>query len=400
MNGRRHRLHIQERSAIRARRALRRAADRLRGRGKTISTSSARARWRTHSANRDPDTGQGKRRTIPTSSPTSRCAMGHAGQMERASLIPTAVPAREIPAAVRSARRLVEHRRQRLGRHHLLGAALRPKALSEPTPSISCSRAREQVAPATRSTARPTMLVLTVGDGVHGFTLDREIGDFVLTTRTLRIPRDTTNSRSTSPTSATGSPVQRYVDECLAGKAGPRGKDFNMRWIASLVADVHRILTRGGIFMYPRDTQGPAKAGRLRLMYEANPMASSSSRPAARPPPAASASSTSSPTSCTSASAFDLRLARRGRAHRALPRASTTTSNRPPLFGAPRPVPESRVNDGETHVSQASHHRDHRLVRRRHHLGHAHLRAHLPPRGRSTPPSSRATASTATTAPR
>jgi fructose-1,6-bisphosphatase I/sedoheptulose-1,7-bisphosphatase len=67
--------------------------------------------------------------------------------------------------------------------------------------------------------------------------------------------------------------VKRYVDECLAGKAGPRGKDFNMRWIASLVAEAHRILVRGGIFLYPRDSKEPARAGRLRLLYEANPMA-------------------------------------------------------------------------------------------------------------------------------
>jgi fructose-1,6-bisphosphatase I len=68
-------------------------------------------------------------------------------------------------------------------------------------------------------------------------------------------------------------PVQRYVEECLAGASGPRGRDFNMRWVASMVAEVHRILTRGGIFLYPKDTKDPAKAGKLRLMYEANPMA-------------------------------------------------------------------------------------------------------------------------------
>ena len=67
-------------------------------------------------------------------------------------------------------------------------------------------------------------------------------------------------------------PVKRYVDECLAGKTGPRGKDFNMRWVASMVADVHRILTRGGIFMYPWDQREPEKPGKLRLLYEANPM--------------------------------------------------------------------------------------------------------------------------------
>ena len=118
------------------------------------------------------------------------------------------------------------------------------------------------------------MIVLTVGDGVHGFTLDREIGAFVLTHPGMTIAPDTrefavnvSNARFWEP------PVRRYVDECLEGAEGPRGVDFNMRWIASMVAEVHRILIRGGVFMYPRDTKDPTKPGRLRLMYEANPMA-------------------------------------------------------------------------------------------------------------------------------
>ena len=118
-----------------------------------------------------------------------------------------------------------------------------------------------------------TTLVLTVGNGVQVFTLDREAGSFVQTAANIRIPEDTkefainmSNMRHWAP------PVKRYIDECLAGSEGPRGKDFNMRWIASMVADVHRILTRGGIFMYPWDKREPGKAGKLRLMYEANPM--------------------------------------------------------------------------------------------------------------------------------
>ncbi|HEY1392536.1 MAG TPA: class 1 fructose-bisphosphatase [Methylibium sp.] len=119
-----------------------------------------------------------------------------------------------------------------------------------------------------------TVLVLTVGDGVAMFTLDREQGSWVLTSENMRVPEDTkefavnmSNMRHWAP------PVKRYIDECLAGKEGPRGKDFNMRWIASMVADVHRILTRGGVFMYPWDQREPDKPGKLRLMYEANPMA-------------------------------------------------------------------------------------------------------------------------------
>ena len=118
-----------------------------------------------------------------------------------------------------------------------------------------------------------TTLVLTVGNGVAMFTLDREQGSWVLTQDGVKIPEDTkefainmSNMRHWAP------PVKRYIDECLQGKEGTRGKDFNMRWVASMVADVHRILTRGGIFMYPWDKREPNKPGKLRLMYEANPM--------------------------------------------------------------------------------------------------------------------------------
>ncbi|MBX3608470.1 MAG: class 1 fructose-bisphosphatase [Hydrogenophaga sp.] len=118
-----------------------------------------------------------------------------------------------------------------------------------------------------------TMLVLTVGTGVHGFTLDPNLGEFKLTHPSIRIPDDTqefainaSNARFWEP------PVKRYVDECLAGRTGPRGKDFNMRWIASMVAEAHRILMRGGVFLYPRDTKDASKPGRLRLLYEANPI--------------------------------------------------------------------------------------------------------------------------------
>src|ERR1039457_2907359 len=119
-----------------------------------------------------------------------------------------------------------------------------------------------------------TMLILTTGDGVDGFTLDRDIGAFILTHPQLRIPPDcdefainASNERFWEP------PVRRYIAECLAGRTGPRERDFNMRWIASLVAETYRILTRGGVFLYPRDSKEPAKPGRLRLMYECNPIA-------------------------------------------------------------------------------------------------------------------------------
>jgi fructose-1,6-bisphosphatase I / sedoheptulose-1,7-bisphosphatase len=119
-----------------------------------------------------------------------------------------------------------------------------------------------------------TMIVLTVGTGVYGFTLEPQLGEFILTQPSIQVPAaakefaiNASNSRFWEPA------VTRYVDECLAGNTGPRGKDFNMRWVASLVAETHRILSRGGVFLYPRDTKDPAKPGRLRLLYEANPVA-------------------------------------------------------------------------------------------------------------------------------
>ena len=118
-----------------------------------------------------------------------------------------------------------------------------------------------------------TMFVISVGNGVAGFTLDPNLGEFMLTHPQLTVPADarefainSSNSRFWEP------PIKRYVDECLAGSTGPRGKDFNMRWIASMVVEAHRILMRGGVFMYPRDSKDPSKPGRLRLLYEANPI--------------------------------------------------------------------------------------------------------------------------------
>ncbi len=119
-----------------------------------------------------------------------------------------------------------------------------------------------------------TMLVLTVGRGVHVFTLDRALGEFVLTREAVQVPAATSEYAINSSNRRFWEPaVRRYVDECQSGRSGPRQRDFNMRWVASLVAETHRILTRGGVFLYPRDTKDPAKPGRLRLLYEANPVA-------------------------------------------------------------------------------------------------------------------------------
>ena len=149
-----------------------------------------------------------------------------------------------------------------------------PEGVTEPTAQDFLQPGSEQVCAGYAIYGPTTMLVLTLGHGVYGFTLDREIGEFILTHPELRIPAQTSefainssNERFWEP------PVKRYISECLAGASGPRAKDFNMRWIASFVAEAHRILMRGGLFMYPKDNKDPVKPGRLRLLYEANPMA-------------------------------------------------------------------------------------------------------------------------------
>ncbi|MBX9754960.1 MAG: class 1 fructose-bisphosphatase [Pseudomonadaceae bacterium] len=131
----------------------------------------------------------------------------------------------------------------------------------------------EQVAAGYAIYGPQTMLMLTLGNGVKGFTLDRELGSFVMTHDNIQVPAQTKEfAINMSNQRHWEAPVTRYVDELLAGKDGPLEKDYNMRWVAAMVADVHRILTRGGMFMYPRDSREPEKPGKLRLMYEANPM--------------------------------------------------------------------------------------------------------------------------------
>ena len=148
-----------------------------------------------------------------------------------------------------------------------------PEGMQEPTEKDFLQPGTRQVAAGYAVYGPQTVLVLTTGNGVHAFTLDREMGSWVMTQRDIKIPADTaeyainaSNARHWYP------PVKRYISELEAGKTGPRGKNFNMRWIASMVADVHRILNRGGIFMYPADEREPDKPGKLRLLYEANPM--------------------------------------------------------------------------------------------------------------------------------
>ena len=142
-----------------------------------------------------------------------------------------------------------------------------------PTTDQFLQAGRRQLAAGYAIYGPATMLVLTLGRGTHGFTLDRETGNFILTHPGLRIPDDTGEfAIDTSNERFWEAPVKRYVAECKAGRSGERKRDFKMRWNACLVAEVHRILMRGGVFLYPRDSREPARQGRLQLLYEANPM--------------------------------------------------------------------------------------------------------------------------------
>ncbi|MBN8777554.1 class 1 fructose-bisphosphatase [Thiomonas arsenitoxydans] len=148
-----------------------------------------------------------------------------------------------------------------------------PKNTTDVTEQHFLQAGNKQVAAGYCVYGPQTQLVLTVGHGVAVFTLDREQGSFVLTERDLQIPPSTSEfSINMSNLRHWAPPVKRYIDECLQGKDGPRGRDFNMRWVGSMVADVHRILMRGGVFLYPWDQREPNKPGKLRLLYEANPM--------------------------------------------------------------------------------------------------------------------------------
>jgi fructose-1,6-bisphosphatase I len=147
-----------------------------------------------------------------------------------------------------------------------------PPDVTDPDESSFLQPGAKQVAAGFAVYGPSTVMVLTVGHGTVGFTLDREVGTWVLTQPRMEIPVSTKEfAINASNARNWPAPVKRYIDECLAGKDGPLGKDYNMRWVASMVADVYRILVRGGVFMYPADAKH--KEGRLRLLYEANPMA-------------------------------------------------------------------------------------------------------------------------------
>jgi fructose-1,6-bisphosphatase len=149
-----------------------------------------------------------------------------------------------------------------------------PEGVTDPRPEDFLQPGTAQVAAGYAIYGATTMLVLTLGAGVHGFTLNQDIGAFTLSHPNMIVPPATTdfavnftNERFWEP------PVKRYVAECIEGASGPRGKDFRIRWISAMVGEVHRILIRGGVYLYPRDEREKMRPGRLRLLYEGNPMA-------------------------------------------------------------------------------------------------------------------------------
>lgn len=148
-----------------------------------------------------------------------------------------------------------------------------PEGVTKPSEKDFLQAGREQVCAGFCVYGPATMLILTTGDGVNGFTLDHDIGEFILTHPSMQIPQQTREfAINMSNQRYWEAPVSRYINECVMGDEGARQQNFNMRWLASMVADVYRILIRGGVFLYPIDSKNAVQGGRLRLMYEANPM--------------------------------------------------------------------------------------------------------------------------------
>ncbi|MDO7596808.1 MAG: class 1 fructose-bisphosphatase [Pseudomonadota bacterium] len=148
-----------------------------------------------------------------------------------------------------------------------------PEGVTNPTVEDFMQKGSEQVCAGFCVYGPTTMMILTTGQGVNGFTLDRDVGEFILTHPNMTIPEDTAEfAINMSNQRFWEAPVQRYIEECVQGMDGSREKNFNMRWVASMVAEVYRVLTRGGIFLYPLDSKPTTQGGKLRLLYEANPM--------------------------------------------------------------------------------------------------------------------------------
>lgn len=149
-----------------------------------------------------------------------------------------------------------------------------PQWMEPGDPSAFVQPGTQMVAAAYVLYGPSTMLAMTTGRGTHLYTLDKTHGGFLLTQANIQLPQQTAEyAINASNQRHWDTPMQRYVSELVAGKEGPRKKDYNMRWVAAMVGDIHRVLCRGGIFMYPADKRNPEQTGKLRLLYEANPMA-------------------------------------------------------------------------------------------------------------------------------
>lgn len=148
-----------------------------------------------------------------------------------------------------------------------------PQGRNKPSEADFLQPGKRQIAAGYLVYGPSTTLVLTLGRGVNGFTLDRDSGKYLLSHPDMGVPEATREyAVNASNQRFWAAPVRRYIDECNEGSDGPRGRDFNMRWVGAMVADVHRMLCRGGVFLYPWDSRDPAKPGKLRLLYEVNPM--------------------------------------------------------------------------------------------------------------------------------
>lgn len=149
-----------------------------------------------------------------------------------------------------------------------------PAGKAKPTAADFSRPGVEQVAAGYCLYGPSTMMVLTTGNGVNGFTYCASIGEFILTHPDMKIPEDTAEfSINASNQRFWEKPVQDYIADCIQGEEGKLGKRYNMRWVAAMVGEIHRILCRGGVFLYPIDERNRSVGGKLRLLYEGNPMA-------------------------------------------------------------------------------------------------------------------------------
>ena len=278
----------------------------------------------------------------------------------------------------RPARRLLQHRHQCVDRNDFLPPPRNWRAGRQIRPPLSCSPARTSSPPASSSTDRNWRWSCRSAAARMSSCFSTRLGTFVQAYESRIIPPRTQEfAINAANYRHWDEAVRLYVDDCLKGCEGPREKDFNMRWIASLVADCYRILMRGGVFLYPGDQRKGYHQGRLRLVYEANPIAFLVEQAGGAATDTVDRILEIAPDSLHQRMPVGVRLGEGSRAHRPLPHRSEQDRRTCAAVRQSRPVP---CLTGGRHVRQAPHHLDHRLVRRGNDLGQAHLRADFPPR--------------------